>query len=105
MHAVGGRAVDVIHALAMPVRSGVERQRIARPAAVSIGRDDGDLRERRERLDQGLETVGTVAIVIADQDSHARMRAELHGPGTPGGWTRTRRNYTGILTRRKATGR
>jgi len=66
MNAIGRRAVDVMKAcrrLTQHQRA-VERERIGRAAAVALGRHDGDIGERGERLRQCGQTGREVAIVV-----------------------------------------
>ncbi len=72
MDAVGGGAIDVIEAvggLAKRERT-VERQRVARAAAVALGSDHGHLADRAERLGERRDAGGEVTVVVADQDAH-----------------------------------
>jgi hypothetical protein len=73
VHAIGRRAVHVIHVVAEleHAQRHVERQRIARTAAIAVGRDDGDCRERSKRVRQPLQAFGAIAVIVADEDSQA----------------------------------
>ena len=73
VHAVRRRAVDdVVLALAEleDAQRHVERQRVAGAAAVAVGRDDGDLGQRRKRVAQALQALGAIAVVVADENFH-----------------------------------
>ena len=72
MHAVGRRAIDEVEAVgrAAQAQRPVERQRIAGAAAVALGRDDGDVGDRRQRLGERLDARGEIAVVVAQQDAH-----------------------------------
>jgi hypothetical protein len=55
----------------MRAQRDIQRKRVARSAAVSIWRDDRDLRERRQGARQTLQALGTIAVIVADKDSQA----------------------------------
>src|SRR5690606_36534408 len=48
----------------------IERQRVARTAAVALGGDHGDLAELVERLGERRDAGSEVTVVVADQDAH-----------------------------------
>jgi len=78
VHAVGGRAHHEAHAglgLEDPQRH-IEREGVARAAAVAIRRDDGHLAQRRQLALQAADSFGAKAIVIAEQDLHECGRCE-----------------------------
>src|SRR5690606_5939895 len=73
MHAVGGRAVDAVHALFLldHVKRPVQRQRVARRAAVAIGRDDGDARRAAQFRCKATYSLGVEAVIVADEHVQA----------------------------------
>src|SRR6185312_10089898 len=74
VHAVGRRTLDVIDSrLGLEhAQRHVEGQGVARAAAIAIRRYDGDLGEACQRILEGADTEGAVAIIVADEN--------LHGP-------------------------
>ena len=68
MHAVGGRAVDIKRVgvvLRGPHRH-IERERIARAAAVAVGRDDRHRTQGPDRDAERRQTLGAVTIVVGE---------------------------------------
>src|SRR5207302_2489467 len=73
--AVGWRAVDGEHAVADRIETQrmTQRQRVADRARLLHGCDDGDVAERFERFRQRDDALGSVAVVIGHEDTHARI--------------------------------
>ena len=72
MHAVGGRAVDIVRigVVARGAHRHIQRQRIARTAAVSIRCDDGDGAQGLDRKTKRRQALGSIAVVIGKQNLH-----------------------------------
>jgi len=60
----------------------IEREGVARPAAIAVGRDHGDLCQRAERFAQAANTRRAEAVVVTDQDSHGVI-VRMRGTGAP----------------------
>ena len=71
VHAVGRRAVDVVEVVvdALDSQRRLERQRVARAAAVTVRRDDDDLGERRQMLGERAQAACLIAVVVGKEDS------------------------------------
>ncbi len=71
VHAVGRRAVNLVHAIAQPFHSErtTERQRVADRARLDVRRDDGDFAEVIECGGKRMDAVRMDAIVVGNQDS------------------------------------
>ena len=72
MNTIGRRAVDVKESVggAAHAERTVERQRIARAAAVAFGCHHGDLGDRADRLGEDGQSRREVTIVVAQQNVH-----------------------------------
>ena len=68
MYAVRGRAGHVVHTgLSLEdAQRDVERQRIARTAAIAIGCDHGDFSEGEKGLAEAADALRPEAVVVAD---------------------------------------
>src|SRR5271167_125459 len=66
MYAIGRRAVDVVgvRVIARGAHRYIESQRIARPAAVSVGRNYGDGPQGFDRPPECRQALGPIAVVI-----------------------------------------
>lgn len=63
----------------------VERQGVAGAAAIALGSHHRHLGKRPQRVDEALQALGTVAIVVADQDSHVAWdRIDIWAPAAAG---------------------
>ncbi len=63
----------------------VERQRVAGAAAIALGSHHRHLGKRLQRVDEALQALGTIAIVVADQDSHVAWdRIVIRAPAVAG---------------------
>ena len=103
MDAVGRRAVDVVHGVAERehAQRHVERQRVAGTAAVAIRCDDRHGRERTQRIGEALQSLGAIAVIVADENSQAvRFRAPPD-PGHRGLAARAAQLYWNRLRGRK----
>ena len=71
VHAVGRRAVDLVHAVAQRVhpQRPAQRQRMTDGAGLDVRRDDGDLAERRERRGEDVNAFRVDAVIVGDEDS------------------------------------
>ena len=78
MHAVGGRAGDVVHAglgLEQAQRH-IEREGIAGAAAIAVRRHHRDLAERAASASaQARDALGPVAVIVADEYFHGQTTA------------------------------
>jgi hypothetical protein len=85
MDAVGRRAIDVVEAVrrALQRQRAIERQRIARAAAVTLGRHHGDLGDVGQRARQVLDSRREITIIVAEQDPHHHSRRDQESPPLP----------------------
>jgi DNA-nicking Smr family endonuclease len=79
VHAVCWRAVDEIPVLPIVEDSQwhIQRQRIARPAAIPIRSDDRRRCQGGQCVDEGSQSFGAIAVVITDQNLHELVRARV----------------------------
>jgi hypothetical protein len=72
VHAIRRRTVHVVHVVlgALDAQRRIERQRVARAAAVAVRRDDRDLREIGEMLRERPQAGREIAIVVGKEDPH-----------------------------------
>ena len=66
MHAIGGRTVDVIGigVVARRAHGDIERQGVARAAAIAVRSDDGDGAQWIDRPAERLQALCPIAVVI-----------------------------------------
>ena len=73
MHAIRRRAVADVVSIGVMLKHAqryVEREGIAGAAAITIRRDDGDVRQRLQCLGEREQTVRAITVVVTDQDLH-----------------------------------
>src|SRR5262249_7013724 len=84
--AVRRRAVDAEHVLLVPMQPerAIQGERMRRGALVAIRRHDDDAAQRLQRFLQAPQRRGKDAVVVGDQNDHARRvrAARISGGGT-----------------------
>jgi len=70
VYAVRGRTVDAVNGILLTPHSQrrLERQGIARTAAIPVRRHNGDIGEFRKSFGKDPDPTGTIAVIVANQD-------------------------------------
>jgi len=82
MDTVGGSPLYAIESVLLPKGANrvIQGQGVAGPAAIPIGRHHSHVRQLRQGIGQGDDTLGVVSIVVTNQDFHLNLSSSAFYP-------------------------